>query len=66
MCITIVNLLKPIELACSEHKQSREEFDASVAEALGPAVTIYDFNYKEYTDLTPVLIIMTTLMITVL
>ena len=53
VCRTIVNSLKPIELACSEHKQSREDSDASVAEALGPAATIYDFNYKEYTDLTP-------------
>ena len=53
MCITTVCLLNPTELACSQHKQLRNDFNASVAEALGPAATIYDFDYNEYTDLTP-------------
>ena len=50
---TTVFLLNPTELACLDHKQLRNDFDASVAEALGPIDTISDFDYKEYTDLTP-------------
>ena len=53
VCRTTVCSLNPTELACSYYKQPRNEFDASVAEALGPAATIYDFDYNEYTDLTP-------------
>ena len=53
VCRTIVCLLKPTKLACSYHKQLRNEFEASVLESLGPADTISGFYYKECTDLTP-------------
>ena len=51
MCRTTFCSLNPTELACSDHKQLRNVFDAYVTEALGPADTISDFDYKEYTDL---------------
>ena len=53
VCRTTFRLLKPTELACSEQKQLRNNFDAYVGDSLGPTATIYDFDYKEYTDLTP-------------
>ena len=46
VCRTTVSFLSPTELACLEHKQLRNYFDASVAEALGPAVTISDFGFN--------------------
>ena len=66
VCRTIVCLLKPTKLACSYHKQLRNDFEASVLESLGPADTISGFYYKECTDLTPDIIIMKNLMRTVL
>ena len=53
MCITTVCLLNLTEIACSEHKQLRNNLEASGEKALGPADTISDFDYKEYTDQTP-------------
>ena len=52
-CVQNFFFLNSAELSCSQHKQLWDEFDASVAESLGPAATISDFDYKEYTDLTP-------------
>ena len=45
-CRTTVCSLIPTELVCSEHKKLRDNFDASVLEALGPSATISDFYYK--------------------
>ena len=53
VCRTTVWSLIPTGLAWSEHTQLRNKFDAYVAKSLGPAATISDFDYKEYTDLTP-------------
>ena len=51
--ITTIHLFKQRELASSEHKKMRNNFDVSVAEALGYSATIFEFDYKEYTYLTP-------------
>ena len=53
VCRTTVWSLIPTGLAWSEHTQLRNKFDAYVAKSLGPAATISNFEYKEYTDLAP-------------
>ena len=46
VCRINVRSLKLTKLACSEHKQLRNDFDASVVKSLGPVVTISEFDYK--------------------
>ena len=53
VCRITVCLMIPTELSCSENKELRNDFDASVAEALVLTSTVSEFDYKEYTDLPP-------------
>ena len=46
VCRTTFRSLKPNELAFSEHKQLRDDFNTSVADSLGPAITVYDFDHQ--------------------